>query len=43
MCAGVYISKTSYVREGEHSLDGFYKPYHTVTYYRYLRFFPDGM
>ena len=40
--AGVYISKTSYVRQGEHSVDGFYKPYHTVTYYRFLRFFPDG-
>ncbi len=39
---GVYISKMSYVREGEHSLDGFYRPYHTVTYYRYLHFFSDG-
>lgn len=41
-CAGVYISKISYVRRGERSLDGYYKPYHTVVYYRYLRFFPDG-
>jgi F-box protein 9 len=40
---GVYISKISYVRRGEHSLDGYYKPYHTVIYYRYLRFFPDGV
>lgn len=39
---GVYISKISYVRRGERSLDGYYKPYHTVVYYRYLRFFPDG-
>ena len=39
---GVYISKTSYVRPGERSLDNFYKPYHTVVYYRFLRFFPDG-
>ena len=40
---GVYISKIMYVRRGERSLDGYYKPYHTVVYYRYLRFFPDGM
>ena len=40
---GVYISKTSYVRPGERSLDNFYKPYHTVVYYRYLRFLPDGV
>lgn len=39
---GVYISKSSYVRQGEHSLDTFYKPFHTVVYYRYLRFFADG-
>ena len=40
--AGVYISKSSYVRQGERSLDTFYKPFHTVVYYRYLRFFADG-
>lgn len=39
---GVYISKTTYVRPGERSLDRLFKPYHTVNYYRYLRFFPDG-
>lgn len=39
---GVYISKTSYMREGEKSLDGFYRAVHQVEYYRYLRFFPDG-
>ena len=39
---GVYISKTSYVRQGEQSLDFYYRPYHLVSYYRYLRFFPDG-
>eukprot|EP00731_Ephydatia_muelleri_P031420 Em0022g934a len=39
---GIYISKTSYIRSGERSLDTFYKPYHSVVYYRYLRFFPDG-
>ncbi|CAK6951605.1 F-box only protein 9 [Scomber scombrus] len=39
---GVYISKTSYMRQGEESLDGFYRAWHHVEYYRYLRFFPDG-
>ncbi|XP_054654271.1 F-box only protein 9 isoform X1 [Dunckerocampus dactyliophorus] len=39
---GVYISKTSYIRQGEESLDGFYRPWHHVEFYRYLRFFPDG-
>ncbi|KAG7511468.1 F-box only protein 9 [Solea senegalensis] len=39
---GVYISKTSYIRQGEQSLDGFYRPWHQVEFYRYLRFFPDG-
>ncbi|KAL7890446.1 hypothetical protein AOLI_G00027040 [Acnodon oligacanthus] len=39
---GVYISKTSYIRQGEESLDGFYRKWHQVEYYRYLRFFPDG-
>lgn len=39
---GLYISKTSYIRQGEESLDGFYRAWHQVEYYRYLRFFPDG-
>ena len=39
---GVYISKTTYIRQGEQSLDGFYRAWHQVEYYRYLRFFPDG-
>lgn len=39
---GVYISKTTYIRQGEESLDGFYRAWHHVEYYRYLRFFPDG-
>ncbi|XP_032876580.1 F-box only protein 9 isoform X3 [Amblyraja radiata] len=39
---GVYISKTTYVRQGEESLDGFYRAWHQVEYYRYLRFFPGG-
>ena len=40
--AGCYISKASYVRVGEQSLDNFYKPFHLVEYYRYIRFFADG-
>nr|KAF6362833.1 F-box protein 9 [Pipistrellus kuhlii] len=39
---GVYISKTTYIRQGEQSLDGFYRAWHQVEYYRYIRFFPDG-
>ncbi|XP_062851058.1 F-box only protein 9 isoform X2 [Trichomycterus rosablanca] len=39
---GVYVSKTSYSRQGEESLDGFYRAWHQVDYYRYLRFFPEG-
>ncbi|XP_071769384.1 F-box only protein 9 isoform X1 [Centroberyx gerrardi] len=39
---GVYISKTAYIRQGEESLDGFYRAWHQVEFYRYLRFFPDG-
>uniref|UniRef100_A0A8C4QH57 F-box only protein 9 n=1 Tax=Eptatretus burgeri TaxID=7764 RepID=A0A8C4QH57_EPTBU len=31
---GVYISCTSYIRQGEPSLDGFYQPWHLVEYYR---------
>jgi hypothetical protein len=40
--AGCYIGKVSYYREGEPSLDMFYRPYHLVEYYRYVRFFPSG-
>ncbi|EHB04665.1 F-box only protein 9 [Heterocephalus glaber] len=39
---GVYISKTTYIHQGEQSLDGFYRAWHQVEYYRYIRFFPDG-
>ncbi|XP_014287029.1 F-box only protein 9 [Halyomorpha halys] len=40
---GCYISKTTYIRHGENSFqDQFYKPWHLVEYFRYLRFFPDG-
>lgn len=41
---GCYISKTEYFRLGENSFqDSAYKPLHHVEYYRYLRFFPDGV
>jgi len=39
---GCYISKITYVRQGEQGMDQFYRPFHLVEYYRYLRFFPDG-
>ncbi|XP_071966276.1 F-box only protein 9-like [Antedon mediterranea] len=39
---GIYISKIQYYRFGEAGLDHFYKPFHLVEYYRYLRVFPDG-
>lgn len=38
---GCYISKTTYIRHGENSFqDQFYKPWHLVEYFRYLRFVP---
>lgn len=40
---GCYISKISYIRDGENSFqDRFYRPWHLVEYFRYLRFFPEG-
>ncbi|XP_072038029.1 F-box only protein 9-like [Amphiura filiformis] len=39
---GVYISKTSYYRQGEPSMDNLYRPWHLVEYYRYIRVFSDG-
>lgn len=38
---GVYISVCQYIRPGE-SDTAWTRPVHLVTYYRYLRFFPDG-
>ncbi|XP_078504067.1 F-box only protein 9 isoform X1 [Lissotriton helveticus] len=40
---GVYISRTTYIRQGEQSLDGFYRAWHQVEHYRYMRFFADGL
>ncbi|GAB1866468.1 F-box only protein 9 [Camponotus japonicus] len=40
---GCYINKTSYIRDGENNFqDHFYRPWHLVEYFRYLRFFPEG-
>jgi len=39
---GCYISKMTYYRDGERGLDNFYRPFHMVEYYRYVRFFPEG-
>ncbi|XP_013192861.1 F-box only protein 9 [Amyelois transitella] len=40
---GCYISKTTYLRQGENSFqDQFYRPLFLINYYRYLRFFPEG-
>ncbi|KAJ8976327.1 hypothetical protein NQ317_010094 [Molorchus minor] len=40
---GCYISKTTYIRNGENSFqDQFYRPWHLIAYYRFLRFFPEG-
>jgi len=40
---GCYIAKVSYAREGEQGFqDQFYRPWHVVRYFRYLRFFVGG-
>lgn len=41
---GCYIARNSYVREGERSFQDneFYKSWHFVQYYRYIRFFAGG-
>ncbi|VDN56878.1 unnamed protein product [Dracunculus medinensis] len=41
---GVYIGKCTYFRPGEASFqDNFYRPWHIITYYRFMRFFADGV
>lgn len=39
---GCYMSKCFYYRAGEKGLDNYYRPYHRVEYFRYIRFFPEG-
>ncbi|KAH3680535.1 hypothetical protein WICMUC_000266 [Wickerhamomyces mucosus] len=38
---GLYISKVTYISEGARE-SSFYAPVKLVTYFRYLRFYPDG-
>jgi F-box protein 9 len=41
--AGCYVSKITYIREGERGFqDQNYRPWHVVEYHRFLRFFPGG-
>ncbi|XP_067936178.1 F-box only protein 9-like [Watersipora subatra] len=40
---GVYMNKVELYRKGEVTVEKFYPPWMKVIYYRYLRFFPDGM
>lgn len=39
---GVYQMKEKYIRSGTKDLTDFYKPYHVIEFYRYLRFYTDG-
>lgn len=38
---GVYVAKTKYLRVGD-TFGVYNQPVHLVSFYRYLRFFPDG-
>lgn len=40
---GVYLMKESYVRVGVKINTQQYDPYHYIEFYRYMRFFPDGL
>lgn len=37
------MNKVELMRQGEATLDKFYPPWMKVVYFRYLRFFPDGL
>lgn len=39
---GIYIAKTSYVRQGEQALGNSYRHWQLVEYFRYIRLFSDG-
>jgi len=41
--SGVYMNKVELFRQGESTLERYYPPWMKVVYYRYLRFFPDGV
>lgn len=40
---GVYASRSMYLRTGEHEGISWYPPLIEVSYYRYIRFYPDGI
>jgi len=40
---GVYMMKEKYVRQGTRAINQMYDPYHEVEFYRYFRFFPEGL
>ncbi|CAD6185536.1 unnamed protein product [Caenorhabditis auriculariae] len=43
MFNGCYISKTSYIRQGDNTFQASeYQPWHTVTYFRVMRFHSNG-
>lgn len=37
------MNRVEFMRQGEATLEKFYPPWQKVVYYRYLRFFPDGL
>lgn len=39
---GFYVSRNTYIKPGERSMNCKYKPVHLVCYFRYYRFFPEG-
>jgi len=39
---GIYIAKTSYIRQGDQSLGNSYRHWQLVEYFRYIRLFSDG-
>jgi len=39
---GIYIAKTSYIRQGDQSMGNTYSHWQLVEYYRYIRLFCDG-
>ena len=40
---GIYAIKESYIKQGEQRLNEFHVPVHIVEYYRYFRFYPEGI
>ncbi|KAJ3011938.1 hypothetical protein HKX48_006559 [Thoreauomyces humboldtii] len=40
-CDGCFISRTNYLRQGV-AVESYYAPTHLISYFRYLRFYPNG-